>query len=866
MSTPLMKQYGEIKERYSDCILFFRMGDFYELFGKDAIKASKILGITLTYRNNGAATKTELCGFPYHAAERYIPKMTTAGFKVAICEQIEDPKLAVGIVKRDVIEVITAGTSMSENNLDAKTNNFLCSLFWNEKVDSVSLAIIDITTGYFSVVNGSSEDIENEVYRLAPSEILIPEVENIPKFILLLEEQENILLSHLPSSMFEISRTSAAILEQFKLKTLDSIGLEGRDLCIQAAGAMLQYVLDQKKTSFKHIDRLDVGNLGQWMTLDPATLRNLELLRPLNGDDRHSSLVYVLDHTVTAMGGRKLKYWISHPLIEADKILYRQDAVSELFENTALLDAIKEHLSEVYDIERLIGRVGSGRANSRDLQSLAKSIIKGEKVGELLLKLDSPFFKDLSGGLVDFGDRGRYILKYFLDELPLTIREGKMIAPGASEELDKHNAAIKDARDWISNLESLERERLGISSLKVGFNKVFGYYLEVTRKHGDKVPENYIRKQTLANAERFITPEMKEYEARILSAESQINDLEYRIFSKLREEVNSWCGKLRGVAEDLSSVDAVMSLARAAHKHSFVKPEISDSDVLNIKDGFHPVIKAANPDMEFITNNANMDCENNQIMLITGPNMAGKSTYLRQVGLIVLLAQMGSYVSAKAADIGVVDRIFTRVGASDRLARGQSTFMVEMIETANILHHATPRSLILLDEIGRGTSTFDGLSLAWAIVEQLHNCESMAGKTLFATHYHELNTLASELKRVNNFRITVKNQNSKLLFLRKIVKGACDSSYGIHVAEMAGVTPEVIYRAKRILLRLEENRTNPTDLNFTEKVVKPQQDLFVAPSENEKLLMTELSRADVQSMTPLQALNFLNDLKENFTN
>jgi len=868
-----MKQYMEIKESYADCILFFRMGDFYELFDDDAVIASRILQITLTSRNNGAAGSTPLCGFPYHAAERYVPKMIQAGHKVAICEQVEDPKQAKGIVKREVVEVITAGTTLSENNLDAKSNSYLCSLWWdgvldpNQQTRELALAVLDITTGEFSVMQGTQDDVENELYRLSPRELLFPGKVSGEKFVIpenlsLLSEMEKVLLSPIAETEWDLHDMDATLCRQFQLESCDSLGLEGRSSLILAAGMALRYVLEQKG-SLDHLNRLQVDALGQWMNLDPPTLRNLELLKPLNSEDTQSTLFYVLDHTVTAMGGRRLKHWISHPLISADAILDRQRAVAELFESLVELGDLKEILQQVYDMERLIGRIGSGRANGRDLRALGQSLVQAEAVGEVLEQLQSPLFARCSESLMDLGDRGRYILNILLDELPLTIREGKLIRPGGNAELDELTEGIREAREWIAGLESRERERLDINSLKVGFNKVFGYYLEVSRQKLDKVPEDYIRKQTLANAERYITPEMKEYEAQILSAESKINELEYQIFQKLRNEVNGWSVDLRRAAADLSVVDATLSLALAARKHRLNAPDICEDDTLDIREGFHPVIKAANPDMEFITNDLEMNNVDHQIMLITGPNMAGKSTYLRQTGLIVLMAQMGSFVPAAQAKIGVTDRIFTRVGASDRLARGQSTFMVEMVETANILHHATPRSLILLDEIGRGTSTFDGLSLAWAIVETLHNNSKLSGKTLFATHYHELNALAESLERVHNYRITVKEQKGKLLFLRKIVEGACDSSYGIHVAEMAGVPTEVIYRAKRILHRLEESRIDPSDHAFVAEQ-PPQQDLFSARSEEEELLLKEIRDVDVDSMTPLQALNFLGEIKKHY--
>ncbi len=865
--TPMMRQYNEIKAKYNDCILFYRMGDFYELFNEDAIFAAKILGITLTSRNSKSDDPTPLCGFPYHAAERYIPKMINAGHKVAICEQMENPKDAVGIVKRDVIEVITAGTNLNESTLDAKTNNYLVSAFMSVDPDiNCSLAALDISTGYFFVAEGSAKDIENELYRIGPKEVLINE-ETATQFAFVddLKENEKVLVTVLPDIYFTLNDSRERLCKQFTVETLESFGIEDTSSTIIAAGAVLLYALDLKKTSLDHLDRVEVHHLADYMVLDGPTLRNLELLKPLNVDDSNSTLISVLDYTITAMGGRKLKHWVSHPLVNKDLIHERLDAVQEIYENQILQEDLKLQLREINDIERLIGRIGSGRANARDLQALGRSLIKSENIGDILKELESPLFAHLHKTLNHLGNKGQYILDLLNEDLPLTIREGKMIQRGADDKLDALNEGIREAREWLAGLESREKKRLEIPTLKVGFNKVFGYYLETTKQHVDKIPDTYIRKQTLANAERFITPEMKEYETKILNAESQINQLEYEIFGKLRDEANSWCSDLRSVADDIAVIDSLYSLAIAARKQDLTRPTMVEGTALDIKGGWHPVITKMNPDMTFIRNDSVMDAKARQIMLITGPNMAGKSTYLRQTGIIVLLAQIGSFVSAESAEIGICDRIFTRVGASDRLARGQSTFMVEMIETANILNNATAKSLILLDEIGRGTSTFDGLSLAWAIVETLHNDLSIAGKTLFATHYHELSSLEASLTRVENHHISVKEQHGSLLFLRKIKKGPCDSSYGIQVAGMAGVSKTVIQRAKKILLRLESQRTVPLDAEF-EIEERPQQDLFEPEpmTENHKLLINDLAKANVNTMTPLDALQLLSELKENY--
>ncbi len=867
MSTPMMIQYNEIKSRYSDCILFYRMGDFYELFGDDAIVSSKVLGITLTRRNNGKSGQTPLCGFPHHSAERYVPKMVNAGYKVAICEQIEDPKEAKGIVKRDVIEVITAGTTLNESTLDASTNTYLCGILPNSTLieEHCALAILDISTGEFQVTEGDFAQIESELYRLSPREVLVPAMENdLLEFVETISQQEKLCITPLIDIWYESEGAHSSLLKQFKTDSLDAYGLEGRELCIRASGAVLQYALDQKKTNLDHLDRIQWRSLGDSMNLDPQTLRNLELIKPLNADDPKSTLVHVLDHTVTAMGARKLKRWISHPLLSVNQIHQRHDAIDELLSNPIFVDDIKVELREIMDIERLIGRLGSGRANARDLIALGKSLAQSSRVAILIKNSKNDFFKSLQLNEQRLSELGQNLLSYFTDEPPITLREGKLIRENASKELDELNLGIKDARIWLSGLEAREKERTGIPTLKIGFNKVFGYYLEVTSQHHEKVPAEYIRKQTLANAERFISPEMKEYETQILNAEGEINTLEYKLFSAKRDEAAQWCSELRNVADQIAKLDSILSLSIAAARENYTRPSMEDSGTLEIFGGFHPVIKASNPEMQFITNDVQMNPMSQQIMLITGPNMAGKSTYLRQTGLIVLMAQIGSFVPASSARIGIVDRIFTRVGASDRLARGQSTFMVEMVETANILHNASDKSLILLDEIGRGTSTFDGLALAWAIIEDLHNDPKRAGKTLFATHYHELTVLDNQLERLANFHITVKEHQGKLVFLRKIIEGACDSSYGIQVAEMAGLPKEVIFRAKRILHRLESGQK---EVSVIEEI-KPetQQDLFSGPSltEDEIMAIDEIKRKDFNTLSPMDALSFLADLKTQY--
>ena len=865
--TPLMQQYYEIKKQNPGCILFFRMGDFFELFEDDAVVASKILGLTLTSRNNGASGATPLCGFPHHAADRYVPKMVAAGYRIAICEQVEDPKLAKGIVKRDIVEIISAGTAMDESNLNAKEANYLCA-FIPEK-DGVSFSIADVTTGYLAACKSSVQAFECEFCRRMPKEVVVPEGTAIPSGVMDLIRSENILVTELPAFMFGEDQAKDVLFSHFKVEALDGLGLDGRVVETQVTGALLQYLMDQKKSELSHFTTLEILNLDDYMTLDPSTLRNLELVRPLNADDISSTLCYVLDFTVTAMGGRNLKEWVSHPLISVERIKERQEAVDELVNNPVALDELKESLTSILDMERLMGRVGSGRANARDLAGMGRSLSQASKVADVLEGLNSPIFEPMRTALIAARGRGEELLSQFNDDLPLTVREGGMIRAGANAELDAMNEDIKERREWIASLEVRERERLGIPSLKVGYNRVFGYYIEITKAQMAKatapIPDEYIRKQTTVNGERYITPEMKECESIISNAEVNIHALEYKIFCELRERVNGWRAELQEIANAIAHVDTLYSFARAARKYNYVCPEVFEGSGIEIKGGFHPVIVAVNSDLDFIPNDVNLSPETTRLMLITGPNMAGKSTYLRQTGLIVLMAQIGCFVPAESARIGVVDRIFTRVGASDRLSRGLSTFMVEMIETANILRNATSHSLVLLDEIGRGTSTFDGLSIAWAIVETLHDEPARAAITLFATHYHELTGLVDSLEHAGNFQVAVQEKGDKLLFLHKILEGACDSSYGIHVAEMAGLPNNVLRRARKILLRLEKQKIDPSDGATHKKLMeKPQVDLFAPPDESTQLLKEEIRRLKPEEMTPIQALQCLMDLKEHY--
>lgn len=895
--TPMMKQYQEIKSRYPDTILLYRMGDFYELFNEDATVASKLLGLTLTSRNHGGTDKTPLAGFPYHSVERYMPKLIGAGLKVAICEQTESAADAKGLVKRDVTEVVTRGTATNENYLDAKTNNYLAAIFAdfseskNEK--NLGLSYLDLSTGRFVVMEGNLEQIGNEVFRLGAQEILFPENITVPEDIARLRDQEKILVTPLPKGFFHLAEGIASLTRQFKIHSLEAFDCAHMTLGLRAAAAALAYVKDNKKSELSHLVRLTPLRFDQHMTLDSATVRNLELIKPLHGDDESGTLFHLLDRTVTAMGGRSLKYWLTHPLLEIDKISERHDALEELLDLPEIHQELRRHLLSINDIERIVSKCGAARAHGRDLLGLGNSLIAAGALATALTKLNSSLWKKCSEPLANLIRMGEGLLQALTDKPPLTVREGGMIRSGKYIELDELVNGIRDGREWLNGLQARERDATGISTLKVGYNKVFGYYIEVTKAQENKVPANYLRKQSLVGAERYITPEMKEWESRILGAEGEINACEYRIFCALREDVNAAAGKLLEAAQVLGEVDVLCALTQDARELRFTRPKLLPDNSLEIINGRHPVVEAITEEGTYIANDVTLDTKNRQILLITGPNMAGKSTYLRQVGLITLLAQVGSFVPAESATIGLVDRIFTRVGATDRLAKGQSTFMVEMIETANILNHATPKSLILLDEIGRGTSTFDGLSLAWSIVEALHENSKIAARTLFATHYHELTQLAQKLGRLRNVQVTVKEAQGQVIFLRKVIEGGCDSSYGIHVAKMAGVPDSVVARAWEILAQLEShgmagidpklkmnsgpfsNQTSQAQDKIQSKPqvqarlhLKPQVqvDLFqnlVSEPENPryKKAFEALSKLELNTLSPMQLMMKIHEMK-----
>jgi len=865
-----MDQYHRIKDKNRGAILLFRMGDFYEMFDEDAIAASRILGLTLTSRNHGESAKTALCGFPYHALDRYMGKLIAHGQRVAVCEQVEDPKTAKGLVKREVIEVISKGTAVSADLLTEKSNNFLVTFFI--KADSAGLAVADISTGEFFCTETLPVKVGNEIEKLQPAEILFNEEEAKQPFIKNLQ-------SNLPGTAFtsveawryNFHNAYQNLTTHFKTQNLEGFGVEGLENGITAAGALFAYVSEQKKNKLGQIRKIAPFRTERYMALDGATIRNLELVRPVHPEDEKGTLLSVLDKTRTAMGGRLLKRLVVNPLLQVAEIEKRLDGVSLFVRENDLREQMSALLSEVSDIERLCGRIGAERANPRDLYSLKQSLLKLKEAPFLVKDQDCILVNESTASFSGNESIIEQLDKALRDEPPLSCTEGNIFKPGFSLELDSLLEGAREGKEWIASLQQKERDRTGISSLKVSFNSVFGYYIEVSKANQDKVPPDYIRKQTLVNAERFITEELKKWESVILSAEEKTTKLESILFDALRKEMACHLERFQQIADGAALLDCLCSLAETAILRNYVRPEVNNSDELRIEEGRHPVIENLDFSEDFVPNNLVIRNSGEFIHLITGPNMAGKSTFLRQTGLIVLMAQMGSFVPAKSASIGLVDRIFTRVGASDRLSRGQSTFLVEMQELANILNNATHQSLILLDEIGRGTSTFDGLSIAWALVEYLHNTSTVSAKTLFATHYHELTDIPLVQKGVKNYNIAVKEWNDKIIFLRKIIEGACDHSYGIQVARLSGVPEPLIVRAKEILKNLEAAeltadhkpalaRTVNHKERCRQEAAVLQLTLF-DPTLNKGVV--ELIRGlDLNTLTPLEALNTLSEIKK----
>jgi len=865
--TPLMRQYLEIKADYQDAILFFRLGDFYEMFMEDAVLASKVLGITLTSRNKGDENAVPLCGIPYHSCQGYIAKLIKAGHKVAICEQVEDPKTAKGIVKREVVRVVTPGLVTDIETIDPKENNYLMAISRHENL--YGIAYVDITTGEFRVtqVEGGAQ-VESEIGSLCPREVLLNEDISGDEIRQQLGSSlDKSMCNLIPEWVYENDYAEDQLCTFFGVSGLQSFGCQDLIAAQQAASAILYYLQQTQKEDLRHIRFLQTYHTQSFMVLDESTRRNLELTETLQGGKKNGSLLGVLDRTVTAMGGRTLRHWIHYPLTSHQEILQRQNAVAELVEESLQRLDLIEALDGVYDLERLNGKISMASANGKDLVALRSSLEKLPKLDDLLSIFKSSQLQKLRAAIDLLPELVSLLEDAIVDDPPFVLREGGLIKDGYDADLDELKMISREGKGWIANLEQQERERTGIPSLKVKYNKVFGYFIEVTHRNLDRVPEDYQRKQTLSNAERFITPGLKEYEAKVLGAEERIVELEYNLFQKVRLKAALESPRIQKTAEALASLDALLSLSDLAHEKNYVRPEIDDSKVLKIEGGRHPVVECMPLKEAFVPNDVYMNAETDQLLIITGPNMAGKSTFMRQVALTTLMAQLGSFVPADAAHIGVVDRIFTRVGASDNLAKGESTFMVEMNETANILRHATDQSLIVLDEIGRGTSTFDGVSIAWAVAEYLHDHKEVAAKTLFATHYHELTDLALTRSRIKNFNVAVKEWNDQIIFLRKIVAGGASRSYGIQVGRLAGLPEMVILRAKEILKNLEAGEYIDSGeprlgegKNQVHKQPAPQLSLFSQDTDDR--IRTRLNEIDTSLMTPLEALNVLDDLKK----
>ena len=862
--TPLMAQYSKIKAANPDTILLFRMGDFFETFEEDAKIASKVLGITLTKRgSSGAVEDIPLAGFPHHAIDSYLPKLVRAGYRVAVCEQVENPKFARGIVKREVIEVVTPGVNFSDKILDHKKNNYLMAVCLKDEIAGISFS--DISTGEFFTYEVPENQLSQQVESISPSEILVQKKDKEYFTKLILKVNASIRITKIDDWVFNFEYAKELLVMQFKTVNLKGFGIDQFTTGIISAGAVLNYLQETQKANLSHLNKVSAYNPSEYMTLDYSTKRNLEITFSMQDGGREGSLISILDKTETAMGGRLLKKWISAPLKSLDLILKRQESVNEFYKNKTLREKLVTELKEIGDLERLISKVCTGRANPREIIYLKSSLKKIPVLKELLKGVKGKTLKQVEEGLNPLEKIVERIEKAIIDSPPLSISDGGIIKNGFSPELDDLRDISLHGKDWIATLQKSEREKTGISSLKVSFNKVFGYYIDVSHTHKDKIPENYIRKQTLVNSERFITPELKEYEEKILNAEEKIYELESQLFNEVRFIVSSEAEAIQQNARLIAMLDCFLGFAECAVQYNYVKPELSEDDLIEIIEGRHPVVERILPPGEkFTPNSCSLDNSKNQIILLTGPNMAGKSVYLRQAGLIVLLAQIGSFVPAKNAKIGLVDRIFTRVGASDNIAAGESTFLVEMQEAANILNNATSKSLILLDEIGRGTSTFDGISIAWAITEYLHENQMLSAKTLFATHYHELNEMSEIFPKIKNYKVEVREYEDKVIFLHKVSPGRADHSYGIQVAQMAGLPVFVTNRAKEILQNLEGKELTPYEIK-KEKLSKLESEdenqLRLFEIKDDKI-RNELNDIEINNLTPIEALNKLSELKK----
>lgn len=876
--TPMMKQYMQTKEEYKDCILFYRLGDFYEMFFDDALTASKELEITLTGKNCGLEERAPMCGIPYHAVDSYLNRLVSKGYKVAICEQVEDPKTAKGIVKREVIRVVTPGTNLDTQGLDETKNNYIMCIVY--MADRYGLSVADVTTGEYLVTELDSQTkLMDELYKFMPSEIVCNEAFYMSGLDLDdLKNRLHMAIYSLEAWYFDDALCRETLQEHFKVASLEGIGLSDYECGMIASGALLKYLEETQKNSLSHMSRLTRYATGNYMVLDSATRRNLELVETLREKQKRGSLLWVLDKTKTAMGARTLRKYVEQPLIDKKSIVKRLDAVAKLKDNAICREEIREYLNPVYDLERLVGKITYQSANPRDLIAFQSSLSMLPSVKCILKDMESDLLKEIYEELDPLEELCDLVGRAIQEEPPLAMKEGGIIKDGYNEEVDRLRKAKSEGKNWLADLETKEREKTGIKNLRIRYNKVFGYYLEVTNSFKDLVPDYYTRKQTLANAERYIIPELKELEDTILGAEDKLCALEYELYCEVRNTIAAELTRIQRTAKAVAKLDVIASLALVAERNNYVRPKINEKGVIDIRDGRHPVVEKMIPNDMFIANDTYLDDKKQRISIITGPNMAGKSTYMRQAALIVLMAQLGSFVPASSANIGLVDRIFTRVGASDDLASGQSTFMVEMNEVANILRNATSKSLLILDEIGRGTSTFDGLSIAWAVVEYISNSKLLGAKTLFATHYHELTELEGKISNVNNYCIAVKEKGDDIVFLRKIVKGGADKSYGIQVAKLAGVPDPVINRAKEIVeelvtaditgkvkdIAVQGSETKKKTQKKLDEVDLTQFSLFDTVKDDD--VLNELKELDISHMTPMDAMNKLYQLQNKLRN
>lgn len=877
--SPMMVHYLETKKQYPDCILFYRLGDFYEMFFEDALTVSKELEITLTGKECGLEERAPMCGIPYHALENYLYRLVQKGYKVAIAEQMEDPKLAKGLVKREVIRVVTPGTITSAQALDETKNNYLMGIVYID--ERFGIAVSDISTGDFLVTEVETErELADEINKFSPSEIIC----NDAFFVSGVDTEEvknryQTVIAALDNHFFSDEGCRRILKEHFKVGSLDGLGLQDYDTGVIAAGAVMEYMYETQKSTLSHITTIVPYSTGQFMIIDTSTRRNLELLETMREKQKRGTLLWVLDKTKTAMGARLLRTYIEQPLIHKDDIIARQNAIEELNMNYISREEICEYLNPIYDLERLIGRISYKTANPRDLISFRNSLEMLPYIKDLMGEFTTPLLKELWEELDALEDVHDLVSRAIVEDPPISLRDGGIIKDGYHEETDKLRHAKTEGKTWLAELESRERDKTGIKNLKVKYNKVFGYYFEVTNSFKGMVPDYFVRKQTLANAERYTTDELKELEDMILGAEDKLYTLEYGLFCEVRDAIAAEVLRIQQTARAIAGIDVMTSLSVVATKNNYVKPRINEKGVIDIKNGRHPVVEKMMRDDLFVANDTYLDNSKNRLSIITGPNMAGKSTYMRQTALIVLMAQLGSFVPADDANIGICDRIFTRVGASDDLASGQSTFMVEMTEVANILRNATKNSLIVLDEIGRGTSTFDGLAIAWAVVEYICNTKILGAKTLFATHYHELTELEGALAGVNNYCIAVKEQGDDIVFLRKIIKGGADKSYGIQVAKLAGVPEGVIQRAKELVEELSNaditakaKEIAEANANASQRKPVPRPDdvelsqLTLFDTVREDDIIKEIGEMELGSMTPIDALNTLYRLQTRLKN